>query len=248
MLTILSLALIAGGCTVINPVVPESGHYYINPGSDFASIARVTIFELDNHTDYPSLSGDIASAINRELQKKHLFNTSVLQQSSSEWIDLELDDADYSNEEMSSIGEQLNTDAIIIGSISEYRPYPQMLVSLNLRMLDLRSGQIVWGTEQLWDSTDNNLARRMKVYYRDHMRTGYEPIDWELLYTSPRAFNRFVAYEVAQTFPRASEYMKLRLSSENSENFRKKPVIYKKINQIPLKELKLSQSPATIDM
>lgn len=246
---ILSSSVLFGGCTVVRPVAPETGrYYYINPQGDLGSVARVVMLEPANQTDYPSLSMDITEAVCRELQKKHLFNITILERNSSDWIDLQLDKPRYSPEELVTIRDQLKADAILLGSISQYRPYPHMLIGLNYRMLDLRSGMIVWGMEQLWDSTDSNLSARMERFYQRRMRSGYEPMDWQLVHTSPRAFNRFVAYEVAQTFPGGSGQMQVGLSSENSMKSGKIRPSSKKLFQMPFKELKLSQRPATIGM
>jgi hypothetical protein len=200
------------------------------------------VLECDNYSDYPQLSLQLAHATAQELRKKHLFNISVLKKSDPAWKRLDLDGASYSLDEMSEMRSQLKADAVIIGRISEYHPYPHMLVGVNMRMVDLRGGMVVWGMEQLWDSSDKQLARRMKIYYDRRMRPDYEPMDWSLLVTSPKLFNKFVAYEIASTLPRADQFLKMRLSSENSKNFNKNRPIMKKPSQIPLKPLSLPVS------
>ncbi len=199
-LSLLALAL-SSGCEIVTSITPETGHYYINPESNFAAIGRVVVLEPVNNTDYPDLAEDLGRTTCRELQKKHLFNARILKNDSAEWKDLQLDDSSYSLEEMSAIRAKLRADAVIVGTVTEYRPYPHLLVGMNLRMIDLKAGQLVWGFEQLWDTTDRKLESRMKAYFEKQMRHGYEPMDWQLLLASPRAFNKFVAYEVAQTFP-----------------------------------------------
>lgn len=235
-------AAVLSGCSIINPVVPETGHYYINPQSDFPSIGRVVVLECDNSSDYPRLSLDFAQATSQELRKKHLFNVSVLEKSDPSWKRLDLDSASYGLDEMSQMRKELNCDAVIIGKITEYQPYPHMLVGVNMRMIDLRGGMVVWGMEQLWDSTDRQLERRMKVYYSRQMPDIYKPMDWSLLITSPTLFNKFVAYEIALTLPRSDQFLKMRLSSENTENFKKNSPITKKPVQIQPKPLSLPVS------
>jgi hypothetical protein len=55
--------------------------------------------------------------------------------------------------------------------------------------------------EQVWDSTDRQVELRMKEYYDEEIRRGYQPLDWKIMVTSPRAFNKFVVYEIGQTLP-----------------------------------------------
>ena len=226
-------AVVLSGCNIMDPVVPESGHYYINPHSDFPSIGRVVVLECENNSNYPRLSLELAHATARELRKKHLFNISVLGKSDPAWKSLDLDSVSYSLDEMSQMRSRLNADAVIIGRISEYQPYPHMLVGVNMRMIDLRGGMVVWGMEQLWDSSDKQLERRMKIYFDDNLRSDYDPMDWSLLITSPKLFNKFVAYEIALTLPRSDQFIKMRLSSENSKNFNKNRPVLKIPSQKP---------------
>ena len=74
-------------------------------------------------------------------------------------------------------------------------------MSLTLKLVDTRSGQLLWAFEDVWDSGDKTVERRMQNYFKNQMRTGYEPINWQILVTSPLAFNGFVAWEVAKTLP-----------------------------------------------
>jgi hypothetical protein len=201
------------GCTVVNPVVPETGHYYISPDADFSRIGRVVVFELENQTDYANLAMEMTSAVTEALQRKHLFNLRILQQSSELWLDLQLDKTEFTNKELLELRKRLGADGILIGRIAEYKSYPHLMTSMNLKLIDLSSGSMVWGLEQIWDSTDQSVERRMKMYYRDQIRNGFEPLGWQVLVTSPRMFHQFVADEIAQTFPHAAQILRMRPSS-----------------------------------
>jgi hypothetical protein len=85
----------------------------------------------------------------------------------------------------------------------------------------------------------------MKQYYKNELRSGYEPMDWELMITSPRNFNRFVVYEVARTLPDVNRYTQ-RPSSENVSDFRGKSGILKKTIEISQKTLKFAVDLTTI--
>jgi len=219
-IAVLSLLLLSG-CTIVNPVVPETGHYYISPQADFASIGKVVLLEPANTTDYPAISVELAQSLTQALQKKHVFNVTIMPRTGPAWQELDLDRSSYSMEEMKEMRQKLHADAVIVGTVTEYNPYPRLLVGLNVRMLDLRSAKLVWGMEQMWDSTDKDVERRMRSFYGNKMRTGYAPMEWQLLITSPRAFHKFVAWEVCETLPDAHEYMKLRISSRTGSDFRK---------------------------
>ena len=212
-----------GGCRISRSGAAESGQYYVNPYADFSGIGRVVVFEFENHSNSPELSRTLTEMMVESLQKRHLFGVSALLSSDPAWRSLELDDSSgYSLEKLSIIRKQLNADAILYGSITQYYPYPHMLTGLCLKLLDLREGKLLWATEQVWDSTDKSVELRMKRYFEGQMRSGYEPMDWHLLVTSPRAFNKFVAYEVAQTLPSSGGQVRIRVSSEKNRGLRGK--------------------------
>lgn len=246
-LSVLMLSALSG-CTIIRgPQAQETGHFYLNPYADISGVGKVVIFELGNRTNYPKLSGTLTDNLSQALQKKHIFTLNTLHHSDPLWRNLDLDVSNsYSLEELSAIRQQLKVDAVMFGSITRYEPFPHMLMSLRLKLIDLRSGKLLWATEQVWDSSDKRLEHRMKQYYKNELRSGYDPMDWELLITSPRNFNRFVVYEIALTLPDVNRYAQSRPSSENVLNFRGKSGILQKTLEIPKKTLKFVADLTTI--
>jgi hypothetical protein len=240
--TILLFSLIlSSGCRIVKPAVPEVGFYYLNRKVDFANVGKVVVFEFSNSTNDVNISTALTRAVTEALQKKHLFSVKSFSRTDPSWRKLDIDNkSSYSMQELLVIRKQLGADAVMFGSISRYRSFPHLTLGVHLKMVDLRSGELLWAVEQLWDSTDQLVERRMKKFYKEQMRTGYEPMEWEILITSPKAFNKFVVFEIAQTFDMISRYGKDHLSSENIKNFSEKPPILKKSYKNPLKMLKFS--------
>jgi TolB-like protein len=240
-ITMILLLLMNSGCKILGPITPETGHFYLSQGGEFPQIARVVVFEFQNYSNDLNISMKLTRAVTESLQKKHLFTIQAFEHSDPAWQKLDLEFASsYSKEELLAIRKQLKADAVLYGSVTRYHPYPHLMVGLHLKMVDLRSGKLLWAIEQVWDSTDKLVERRMKRFYKDYMRSSYGPMDWELLVTSPRAFNKFVVYEIAETFNMISRYGKKHLSSENIKNFREKSTIFKKNVERPRKTLKFS--------
>jgi hypothetical protein len=236
---LLALVIPLSNCTLYRPVVHETGHYYINPSADFATVGKTVIFELDNLSTRPDLATEFTQTLTEAISKRHLFSLSTLYRREPTWRMLDLSsEASYSLEELSTIRKQLKADAVLFGRINQYHPYPNLLVGLHLKLIDLRNGKLIWATEQVWDSSDKRVERRMRHYFNSQMRAGFQPLDWELLVTSPRAFNKFVAAEIAQTLPLARQYART-----SSENFRRpiaSVMISKNILETPQKTLKFS--------
>jgi hypothetical protein len=88
--------------------------------------------------------------------------------------------------------------------MSDFRPHPRMQMGLSLRLLDLKRGQLAWAVDHVWDTTDKAVEKRIERYFNDQIRSGYEPMDSRLIMISPKAFEKFIAYEVAETLPDAT--------------------------------------------
>jgi hypothetical protein len=80
-----------------------------------------------------------------------------------------------------------------------------MVVGLRLKLLDLTDGQLLWGLEQVWDSADKSIQKRIKEYLKEQRKTGESELREELVVVSPMSFCKFVAYEVAGTLQRSKE-------------------------------------------
>ncbi|MHC5146714.1 MAG: hypothetical protein ACYSOK_06415 [Planctomycetota bacterium] len=191
------------GCRVIQPKAQTPyGHYYLDDQGNFNSVDRVVLLELENQSARVELPEQLTQAMADSLGKKHLFSIHTINRMDPYWSRLNLDEIEASSpEDLASIGQELNVDAVVFGTIKRYRSYPHLLMALHLKMLDVRTGRLLWAMEQVWDSTDRQVELRMKEYYKKEVRQGYQPLDWKIMVTSPRAFNKFVVYEIGQTLP-----------------------------------------------
>ena len=201
MILFLLAAFLSGCITYYSDSVPAADYYYINPNKSLSTIGRVAIIELDNNSSYPAVSNDVTEKLYQALQKKQVFGLTIVSQSDSLWRSLQLDlNSQYTLDQISEIRETLKCDAVLLGNITEFRPYPHMIMGLYLKLLDLRDGQLLWGLEQVWDTADKTTQYRIKDYFRSHKRSDYAPLQEQLASVSSLEFIKFVSYEVAETF------------------------------------------------
>lgn len=217
---LLGIGLIGSGCRIIQPVEMPSGHYYLSPSANFPQIGKVVLLELENHSTHQEQSLVFSQALADNLGKKHLFSVRMVGREDPVWQMLDLDSINqYSNQQLADIRNTLGTDALLFGSINRYSSYPYFLMGVHLKMIDLQKGKIIWALEEVWDSTDKATEQRMKQFFENQMRTGYQPMNWQVLETSPRYFNKFVAYEITLTLPKFEVVGNPDSSSENVLNF-----------------------------
>ena len=197
---VLLLAVLLSGCRTHSASAPVSDYYYLNPNKKLTDVGRVAIIELDNDSSYPQISNDITGSLYQALQKRQVFGLTVVRQNDPSWRSLQLErDSTFTLEQILAIREALKCDGILLGTVTEFRPYPHMAVGLRLKLLDLRDGQLLWALEQIWDSADKTTEKRIKNYFKSEKRTGFAPLHEDLAAVSPLEFIRFVNYEVAGT-------------------------------------------------
>jgi TolB-like protein len=167
-----------------------------------ATVGRVALLELDNLSSHQELAGTFTQTLADELGKRSLFSLRKVMRSDAIWQSLKLDNMQaHTLDDLAAARQALSADAVLFGTIQRYMSFPHLQMSLTLKLVDTRSGQLLWAFEDVWDSGDKTVERRMQNYFKNQMRTGYEPINWQILVTSPLAFNGFVAWEVAKTLP-----------------------------------------------
>lgn len=194
------LAVLPAGCRTHQPAAPLAAYYYLNPGKTLTGVGRVAIVEMENNSSYPQVSADVTTALFQALQKKQVFGLTIVHRDDPSWRSLQLEgDATYGLEQMLSVRETLKCDGLLVGTITEFRPFPHMAVGLRLKLLDLRDGQLLWALEQVWDSADKTTEKRIKDYFKSEKRAGFAPLHEQLAEVSPLEFIRFVSFEVAET-------------------------------------------------
>jgi hypothetical protein len=198
---LLLLTVLLPGCSKYYKAPTKAAdYYYLNRDKNLTAIGRVALVELDNNSSYPQISADITEALYQALQKKQVFGLAVVRQTENSWRSLQLaPDSTYTLEQLSDIRRALKCSAIMTGTITQYQPYPHMVIGLRLRILDLMDGQLIWALEQIWDSADKTTEHRIKDYFQHQKRSGFAPLREELAIISPLEFIKFVTYEVAET-------------------------------------------------
>jgi hypothetical protein len=181
--------------------------YYLSPNKDLRRLGRVALVELDSDTStYPQFPPEMTDALFLAVQKEQLFGLTVVRRDDQDWQALHesLDAADILRQ-LATSRAALRCNALLTGTVTQYRPYPHLVIGLRLQLLDLTDGQLVWALEQVWDSADSSIQKRIKAYAKAQVRSGAEPIREELVVMSTLNFAKFVAYEVARTLERERE-------------------------------------------
>lgn len=212
--SLLLLSALLSGCGFHIAHEPPTDYYYLNPNKDLTTIGKVVLAELSNDSSYPQISTDVTEALFQALQKEQVFSLFVIRQNNPAWQSLQLGldlgsrpqnstldiSPTYTLEQLHMIRQTLKCNAVLTGTVTEFKPYPHMIIGLRLTLTDLADGQLLWALEQIWDTTDKTTEDRIKKYYRlPRIFPGSGSLREQLGAVSSLKFIKFVAYEVAQT-------------------------------------------------
>jgi hypothetical protein len=196
LLFILTLAITLAGC--MNHGTSSSSSH--NVSKNLSAVKSVCLVELQNKTAYPNISADTTESLYQALQKKQRFTLVLLKQTDPAWKTLEVrPDSPYTLEQLLGAHKLVGTDALLIGTVTSYSPYPRMAMGLQLKLVDLRTGQAVWTIEQIWDTADKTTQERIKKYFDKQLRSDFSTIGEQLANLSPINFVKFITYEVIET-------------------------------------------------
>jgi hypothetical protein len=178
--------------------------YYLSPNKDLRRVGRVALVEMDETSSSPEIAAAVTDSLFLETQKKQVFGVMVVRRDNPLWPSLQENlDSLQALRQLVAVRETINCNGLLVGTVTRYQPYPHMVVGLRLKLLDLTDGQLLWGMEQVWDSADRSIQKRIKTYLKDQRRSEQSGLREELVVVSPLIFCKFVAYEVAGTFDRA---------------------------------------------
>jgi len=196
----LLLPILLSGCGSSAAHKTAANYYYLNPNKDLSAIGRSALVELANDSAFPQVSTDVTEALFQALQKRQVFGLTLIRQSDPAWRGLQMDlSSAYSLEQLSAMRKTLNCEAVLVGAVTGFEPFPHLTIGLRLKLIDLTDGQLLWALEQIWDTTDKTTRRRVKSYYKDRLLPGFETAQERLGTVSSLRFLKFVAYETAQT-------------------------------------------------
>ena len=179
---------------------PGTEYYYLNPNKHLGEMGKIILVGLENQSDYPSVSADMTRALFQAVQKRQLFNVNVVEPDDPMWRSLGLTpDGHYSMDQIYEIRNAVMCNAMMVGTITEYHPYPHMVVGLRLKLLDLTDGQLLWAFEQIWDTADKGTVKRLHIYFQSQTMSDTSALDEALAVVSPMQFFKFICSEVAGT-------------------------------------------------
>jgi hypothetical protein len=196
-----AVGLLLAGCGEKSAPTARIGHYLRSERS-VAKLHRVVFVSLGDSGCDPQITAGMNNSLLDAIQDRQLFHVDLVPRAEPACEELPLDTRKaYSMEQLAEIRDALDCDAVFLGKIKRFETYPRMKIGIYLRLLDLKDGKLLWAVDNTWDTTDGETEKRIEWFFKENMRSGYDPLQWRLTIMSPKLFAKFVAYETANTLP-----------------------------------------------
>jgi hypothetical protein len=198
-ISVCAILTIAAGCNVTSMSASKQDFCYIDKQKLY-STASVAFIELYNESEYTNVQVEVTDELYHAIMKKQLFTLNLIKQNAESWKSIDYHPGSkLTLEQLYQLQQSLNTKAILLGTVTDFKPYPHLLLAMKLDMLDINDGRTIWAAEQVWDAADKNLEQRVKKYIQSQMRTDRTADRDKLTFISTKDFIKFVCYELAET-------------------------------------------------
>jgi hypothetical protein len=151
---------------------------------------------MTSDTAYPAVAEGMTTALFQALQAKQLFHVTLASAPDAGSLDLQ---KPFSLKDLARLRQATGADAVLVGTVRSFDPYPRMHLGLYLRLLDLRDSRVIWAVDHLWDATDKATQKRMEKYFSEQSGDRWEPLQWRLATIGPAVMQQFAAYEAVAT-------------------------------------------------
>ena len=193
------------GCGGQREAAIETVPAYMPSAEALWRLKRVVLVELDRRDASPQVARDLSESVFLAVQNRRVFPVDLMASAAGSAMPVAVSmpvgqGPRFSLEQLGEMRSALNCDAVLVGAIAGFEPYPRAWIAVQLWLVDLRTGRVMWGVDHAWRTTDEATSKRMQRYFTPSGgEDGTDPI--RLAEMSPRMFTAFVAAELANALP-----------------------------------------------
>lgn len=186
----------------------KSGNFFQAAGSLPKDVQRVLVLPLTCEKQRPELAAGCEALeliVQAELAKTRKFEVI---KASATTLRSHTGRASWSAEEalppgfFGTLREAYGCDAILFCHLTEFKAYAPLSVGWRLRLVDTRSQQTIWASDEVFDAARAETQAGVRRFERRQNRVALfaKPQDWMALH-SPRRFGEFALATVLATLP-----------------------------------------------
>ena len=100
---------------------------------------------------------------------------------------------------LAALRREYGCDGVLFAELTAYRAYAPMAVGWRLKLVDARTGQVLWAADELFDATRPDVAAGVQRFTKKSLAFGTDG-DWMAM-NSPSEFGRYSAAALLNTLP-----------------------------------------------
>jgi hypothetical protein len=179
----------------------DSISYHKSEEYNNTSVQRVLLLPFTIESGRDKVVDDITDAFFIELQRSAKFDIveaqefqDILSQQKDVWTR-----GIIRVETVVEAKKRYKVDAIIFGTITQYQPYEPPVLGIKIGMFSVRSGNIMWSADAIFDSSQASVIKLLKSYHKKQYQRKQSLYDWNLILLSMKRYAQFVAYHMVAT-------------------------------------------------
>ena len=111
------------------------------------------------------------------------------------WADTEALPHDFMERLQASSG----CDAVLFCELTSYRPYAPLAIGWRMKLIDVRSRQILWAGDELFDAGESAVKNGARRYQESELKALHSG-EWAIE-NSPRHFGQYTVARLLETLP-----------------------------------------------
>ncbi len=79
------------------------------------------------------------------------------------------------------------------------KPKTKPVLGIKIGMFSAMSGNIMWSSDAVFDSSEASVIKLVKSYYKEHYQRKQSLYDWKIILLSMKRYAQFVAHHMVNT-------------------------------------------------
>jgi hypothetical protein len=105
---------------------------------------------------------------------------------------------------LQKVREVLGCDAVLFSELTQFKAYPPLAVGWSFKLVDARTGQLLWAADELFDASHPDVVTGARHYQADHGQVGGSLGDTRFILLTPSAFAHYSAGSLFALLPPAA--------------------------------------------